>query len=407
MEGILTKYFEDRKAAIASHFIVRPENNDETTEVVKAVKNKELCKHGEYPADCDKCNPVDLEKDEEGESDDMEASVEKAFDDVLEKGGKGSNKAGRVIGTTSSGKPINVFKEAHEYKDFEPKDHEEAYKHHLNHANKVQGVAGINSRIRAHDHGDQAKIKALKKEQDELTEKNGKMKKENQAADKAKQMKATAKPKAKAKSKVQKAFDNILEKSHILGSFEPPTIKAINFLIKKQSDEADTALDDILTKGTIFSSFTSSYGSNNKMEFQKTGKEISKKLLIQAVALSAIESNLLAKMAVIEAEVGTAPDSTNKSYSLETLSVKRYSWDFCNVSCSDPVESAYMGINKIATEPTDAQKTTRQLCNTYNDLSYQLLSTMEDLEAIRIIVDSMEAGKKYNLSIGQLATLGF
>lgn len=296
----------------------------------------------------------------------VKKSIDDEFEDLISKGGKGSNKAGRVIGHTRSGKPINVFKEAAEYKDFEAVDHLEAHKHHLNHASKVSGVKAVNSRIRAHDHEDQAKIKAAQKEAEELEQKSAENKKKTEAKGAGGKSKV-----AKPKSKVQKAFE------------------------------------DVLSKGDITSSLNSSYGSNEAMRFNKSGKEISGRLKKLKMQLEMLELDFEGHMMNLQEVIGEDPDDTNNSYNIKKLKTPRYSWNYCdNLPKSVVAESTGVVNGNMAVPPTE-EEDLRKVCNQYNDFSSKLLSAKEDIESIRILIDNIESSKKYSLSVSQLGILGF
>lgn len=295
-----------------------------------------------------------------------EDAVEKSFEDILQKGGKGSNKAGRVIGHTRSGKPINVFKEAADYKDFDAVDHLEAHKHHLNHSAKVHGVASVNSRIRAHDHSDQAQIKAALQEKEELEQSNAENKKKIESTGK---LKPKAKPKAKPKSKVEKAFE------------------------------------DVLQKGDISSSFVNGYGGGDSMKFSKSGKEIISKLKTLKTQLEILETEFEISMSGLEDSIGEEPDDVNNSYNIKKLKTPRYSWDYYYKNPS--IVSTETVVDGNMKTPPTVEQNLRKLCEQYNTYSSKLLSAKEDIESIRILVDNLEPGKKYNLSVSQLDILGF
>jgi hypothetical protein len=374
-----SKFFE----VVSNHY--EPEDDGESES--KMFEN--LAKHPKYG----KISSELLKKFKKGEDDELDKAVEnllgiqdpfeKAFSDILTKGGKGSNKAGRAIGTTRSGKTVHVFKEANDYGDFEAPDHLEAHKMHLHHAAKVTGVAAVNSRIRAHDHEDLARIKAAKKEQEETEV-------ANQKAQKAKEAKSAggvgkksgAAKKPAAKKSVKKALDDFLNR-----------------------DDVNKAFTEIFEKGDISSSL-STYGDKQPMLFSKTGKEISAKLLGQAVELAEVEAELKSKMTNYEEEIGDEPDSENCSYNNKVIKAPRYSYEFYG-SMSSAEKSPAMYPGQSTTSPTQAEKTIAQLCSNYNDCSYKLISTLEDLHAIRIITENLEPTKKYQLSVGQLTSLGF
>jgi hypothetical protein len=101
------------------------------------------------------------------------AQVRKSFEDELEKGGEGS-RGGKVIGHTSSGKPIYAHKDAHEYKDFTASEHQEAANLHNKEANYTKGkspVEKVNHQQRAREHQGlvkekfQANIKTMNSEE--------------------------------------------------------------------------------------------------------------------------------------------------------------------------------------------------------------------------------------------------
>lgn len=374
-------------------------------------KKKGLCEHGNKIGKCELCNNDELNKDMEmgsGDADGYAASVEKthtkkikkskesdlekaienlfgiqdpmekAFSDILNKGGKGSNKAGRCIGVTRTGKNVHVFKEANDYGDFEPVDHLEAHKIHLHHAAKVTGVAAVNSRIRAHDHEDLARIKAAKKEQEaneklnteaEKVANGGNVKKNN-----------TGDTKGKKTVKVQKALADFLNK-----------------------DEVNAAFANVLQKGEISSTMTS-YNDKQPMIFRKSGKEISAKLLAQAGVLAKQEATYTAQMETLEEEIGTPPNDANTSYNNRKILAPRYGYDFYTPKAEVPgYGMQYMDRDKYTDEQTNCYK----CCQQYNDLSYKLVNTLEDLDSIRLITENIEPNKKYPLSVGQLTSLGF
>jgi hypothetical protein len=87
---------------------------------------------------------------------------------------------------------------------------------------------------------------------------------------------------------------------------------------------------------------------------------------------------------------------------VKTIKVPRYSYDYCYPK----MEAS--GTMNVAQTTIDANaKTTAQLCGKYNNLSSRLVDTKEDLDAIRVITENIESGKKYPLSVGQLTSLGF
>lgn len=387
MVGILTKAHQDRVDFVKSHF----ENI-----LDKGIKK---CMHTNVlEGKCVDCGKEILKKDDPGDGgeEDIEESVEKAihnlfgdeldevtdpidkaFVNILEKGGEGSNKAGRVIGTTRSGKPVHSLKGAHEYKDFEAVDHEEAYKIHMNHGHKVQGVAAVNSRIRAHDHGDQAQIKAAKQEQEEIAAKTAKGSKEIQAKEKAKQMKAGG------------------------GAAKKPAAK------KKPVKKGE---EDELEKGEIFNTFTSTYGDKEPLRFSKSGKEIIFRLKKLHNKLDGEIMDLEGHMENEEDIIGFAPDSVNNSYAIKGKGIQtmRYSYDCCYGSIETVQPKVVEAVAIPAKQQVNVkQQTIQQACNRYNDYSSQLLSSLEDVEAIRLMIDNLESGKKYSLSVTQLAALGF
>lgn len=156
----------------------------------------------------------------------------------------------------------------------------------------------------------------------------------------------------------------------------------------------------MLEKGGVVDSLT--YGSSGeKFAFPKTGKEIAGKLLGLAVTINKQEAELTAKMDLLEEEIGESPDSENASYSLKSVKVPRYSYDYYSKPCLKEE------VPVIQQSDIEHEKTLYQLCQQYNDLSYRLMGLKEDLESIRVITENIEPGKKYMLSVGQLSSLGF
>ena len=162
--------------------------------------------------------------------------------------------------------------------------------------------------------------------------------------------------------------------------------------------EKATKTDD-LEKGMVTDTF-GSY-SNNKMTFNKTGKEIATQ--ITTILLPLLEAQKIAfqnEMVEISKDITIEPDTNVSEYQYKGFykvlpKVGRYSYQCCE-SKWDSVSQSY---GKLSEEQMNCQK--------YNQAAESLVSTMADIQYATLLSRNVEATKKYELTSDQVLALQF
>ena len=165
--------------------------------------------------------------------------------------------------------------------------------------------------------------------------------------------------------------------------------------LKKEEEETGEELE----KGMVTESF-GSY-SNNKLSFNKTGKQIKEQIttillpLLEAQKIQ-LETELVSTAKDIEAE----PDSTVSDYAYRGFSkvlpkVSRYSWEMC--------ENRWDEMSRTTPPITDEQKAMR----IYNDIAEKIVSTMADIQYAALLSRNVDDKKSYELTSDQVLALQF
>jgi hypothetical protein len=157
--------------------------------------------------------------------------------------------------------------------------------------------------------------------------------------------------------------------------------------------------DNNIEKGMIVESF-GSY-SNNKLSFNKTGKQI--KDQIDTILLPLLDAQLLqlnTELISISKDITIQPDDFISEYEYRGFAkvlpkVARYSYK--------QTENEYdRSMNRC--EP----QTEEQLaCSKYNHISSQIVSTMSDIQYSKLLSKNLEDNKKYELTTDQILALQF
>lgn len=155
--------------------------------------------------------------------------------------------------------------------------------------------------------------------------------------------------------------------------------------------------DDLLEKGMITESF-GSY-SNNKLSFNKTGKQIKDQItnilihLLEAQRIS-LEANLTSTAKLILTEPDTfVSDYAYKGFSKILPKVARYSYN--------QFES-YDNMSGKSNSTEEAKD-----CRAYNEIAENLVSTMADIQYSTLLARNVEETKKYELTSDQVLALQF
>ena len=156
---------------------------------------------------------------------------------------------------------------------------------------------------------------------------------------------------------------------------------------------------DDLEKGMV----TDSFGSyaNNKLSFNKTGKEIKTQIVtILLPLLEAQKIQLETELISIAKDITPEPDTFVGDYAYRGFSkvlpkVGRYSWDLC--------ENKWDEMSRSTAPATDEQKAMRN----YNDIAEKIVSTMADIQYSTLLSRNVEDSKKYELTSDQILALQF
>lgn len=158
-------------------------------------------------------------------------------------------------------------------------------------------------------------------------------------------------------------------------------------------------IDDNLEKGIVTDSF-GSY-SNNKMAFNKTGKEISTQITSVLIPLlEAQKIQIQTELNVISEGLTNEPDELVSEYSYRGFAkilprLKRFSYDLC----SYPETKSYEGVS--------TGEKAGNLERKYNQSIEMMISTMADIEYSKLLARNVEATKKYELTSDQVLALQF
>lgn len=176
----------------------------------------------------------------------------------------------------------------------------------------------------------------------------------------------------------------------------------IGVFVKSITAGSDTVVgkkNDNLEKGMVTDSF-GSY-SNNKLSFNKTGKQIKDQITtILLPLLEAQKIQLETELTSTAKDIDTEPDSTVSDYEYRGFSkvlpkVARYSWDLC--------ENRWDEVSRSAPALTDEQKAMR----VYNEIAQKIVSTMADIQYATLLARNVEDAKKYELTSDQVLALQF
>lgn len=166
--------------------------------------------------------------------------------------------------------------------------------------------------------------------------------------------------------------------------------------IKAKSKTTETT--DTIEKGVVTDSFDS---YNNKLVFTKTGKEISEQITnILLPVLEAQKVKLQDDLTSISKDITLEPEAWVDEYSYRGFyamlpKVTKYSYTQCE-SKWDSVSQKY---GELSEEQTNCQK--------YNQIAYNLVSTMADIQYSTILSRNIDKTKKYELTANQVIALQF
>lgn len=295
--------------------------------------------------------------------------IQKAEEHILEKGGEGT-RGGKVIGHTESGKPIYANKKAHEYTDFNAKEHKEAAWAHGEHTKTGTGKIGTSDKHMHHQMQQTAHMNAgEEKRMDEESLKKDSIGKTRSGKtiynkpdhkghkdftaqdhfDASDHHTAKALDHHVAMEKIKKEDlhhgrggalnrDFFAKKEHTEHAIEHERLG-----LNKQSEEEDTevekaekiiigaCIENMIEKGEISDALGRGYGpASEAIKFNRTGKEIKEKIPAILTSLTLESGKISGQMEEIAKEIGIEPTIPRNSYFAKNIAYLSYDWELCD-----------------------------------------------------------------------------